>query len=147
MAETPPPEEETRTWLAFATEAFAILRGKSKKRADDEADIARTAVQTASAKIGKGVRTRQFVQSSFWTDDLLPWLQDECGVAMRPWTPGNPDVPFSENRVNALYFYASGKSALVGLILATLKRWIDEGEEAQRWLDYEKARHDRGVHA
>lgn len=79
--------------------------------------------------VSRGQRTRNFLDSPFWKEDLEPFLRKEA--RLKPWVPGDP-LPLEE--VSTLHLWNSGKVYILGVVLKQFEKWVEAGDAAAKTL-------------
>ena len=117
-------EQHHKAELARLT---AALEAKAAQRLEP----VRARILELKVKVAVADRARAFVQSTFWAEDLLPFMQAQSDRAMKPWRPGEPTDQAS---VEAKYFFSSGMAVSTENVLSKLRQWMDDGDAARREL-------------
>ena len=128
-------EKEPTSWPEYFKAQITKLQEAIKKNRDDDDIPVRNRIRELQDVVALGHRCRGFVNSEFFKDDLMPWLQKEAGQAVVPWRPGQDFDPYS---VQANHFFNSGKASVVESLLTWLHRSSDDGLRAEKQIAFEK---------
>lgn len=128
---------EPKSFSDFAAETMARLRDKMRRvmrrGADTGEDLAGLQLKAAL-----GARTRSFMSSEYWRQDLEPFIASELKKCqMRPWRPGEP---YTAEAFSAEHKFLSGVDRGLGLILWQMRQWVSEGDDAVKRLKELSAR-------
>lgn len=137
----PLAEKEPQSFEQHHAAELAKLKAAVEAKRAAQAQPIRARIVDLREKVAVATRAREFVQTSFWKDDLLPFMQAQSDRAMKPWRPGDPT---DEKAVEAKYFFSSGMAVSTETVLSKLRQWIDDGDAAQRELAHiEKTRGEK----
>lgn len=125
MAEEEKEPQEFSEWFVGVGQKLKNLL--EKNRADRAAGLLtpREKLIELYGAISRAERTRQFLDSVFWKDDLEPFLRGEA--KLKPWVPGDA-IPIEEAATTHLY--NSGKVYVLTRIMTRFGEWIKAGDEA-----------------
>lgn len=124
-------EEQPQSFEQHHSAELAKLKTALEAKAAQRLEPVRARVLELKTKVAAADRARAFVQSSFWAEDLLPFMQAQSDRAMKPWRPGEPTDQAS---VEAKYFFSSGMAVSTENVLSKLRQWMDDGDAARREL-------------
>ena len=122
-------KKEPQKFTDFARNAVSVLSDALKRRppqrgTDDVGELRRA--------VEKARRTREFLASQYYGQDLEPLLRElEKSYAMKPWRPGDP---VTDEKFRAEYYFTSGLVAGVAEIPLRMQIWIEEGAVAEERL-------------
>lgn len=119
---------------------MAKLRGVLDKRRDDHLRSQMTPqkrILELRAEVNRGLRTRNFLDSMFWKEDLEPFLRGEA--QLKPWAPGGP---LQLEEVSTMHLWNSGKVYLLSIMITRFGKWVESGDAASKTLAEEDARNN-----
>lgn len=129
-------EKEPQGWDEFYSATIGKLQKVIESRRDDRLRAAMAPekrILELRGEVNRGMRTRNFLNSPFWIEDLEPFLRGEA--KLKPWIPGDP-LPLEE--VSTMHLWNSGKVHLLSMMVARFGKWVESGDSAARALAEEE---------